>query len=46
MGLALDDEIFSVDSYKPNVPTLDGLKATQARHSLRGIRLRRPNFRR
>jgi hypothetical protein len=26
MGVALDDEIFSVDSYKLNIPSLDGIR--------------------
>jgi hypothetical protein len=29
MGLALDDEIFSVESYRLNIPSLDGIKATR-----------------
>jgi hypothetical protein len=29
MGLAVDDEIFSADSYQLNIPALDGRKATK-----------------
>ncbi len=29
MGLAIDDAIFDVGSYKLNIPTLDDLKATK-----------------
>ena len=29
MAIALDETVFSADSYKLNIPTLDGRKATQ-----------------